>query len=166
MRVPVLSAHASCCGVLPVLLGDEEGQGSTRSTLERAARYAELSFTRNIEPALDGHLVIGARGDEAVLVYRTQEGDLRPLAQAVDGSAELRPLEGYDDTVVTSDSSPAIVGSTTAVLVEGAGNPSADLLQLEGDDAQPFTKVFGAPEATISADPGATVATARLDLRD
>ena len=111
--------------VLPALLGDEEGQGSTQSTLEQAARYAELSFTRDIEPALDGHLVMGARGDEAVLVYRTQKGDLKPLAQAVDGSAELRPLEGYDDTVVTSDSSLAIVGSKTAVLVEGAGNPSA-----------------------------------------
>ena len=44
--------------------------------------------------------------------------------------------------------------------------PVADLLQLEGDDALPFSEVFEALEATISADPGATVATARLNLRD
>ncbi len=44
--------------------------------------------------------------------------------------------------------------------------PLSALLGLDGDDAQAFDEVFDDLLATISADPAATVATARLKLRD
>ena len=77
-----------------------------------------------------------------------------------------------DSFVVATDEEMArrAADLDTESLDEDAGGavrvPVADLLQLEGDDVRPFTEVFEPLEATISADPGATVATARLDLRD
>jgi hypothetical protein len=58
----------------------------------------------------------------------------------------------------------------TATLDEGAAGavriPGADLLGLEGAEGEAFAKAFDDLVATISADRDATVATARLELRD
>ena len=48
-----------------------------------------------------------------------------------------------------------------AIRVSGA-----DLLGLEGAEGEAFARVFDDLVATISADPDATVASARLELRD
>jgi hypothetical protein len=106
---------------------DEQIPGSTTAVLEQVVRYSNLNFSRDVEPALDGHLLIGVRAGVAVLVYHTEAGDLRRLAEGADESIELRSLKGFDDTMVTSDSSLALVGTKTAVLVEGAGEPSTAL---------------------------------------
>ena len=144
---------------------DEESPSSVQAALEQAARYGELSFSEDVEPALDGHLVIGARGDEAVLVYRTREGDLTRLAQALDGSAELQPLEGYDDTLVTSDSSLAVVGKKTAVLVWGAGSPGtamrAALTRAEQGSGVPAARLAEA-EGDVGLDDPLLLATGDL----
>ncbi len=145
---------------------DEQSPGSAQAALEQAARYGELNFSEDIEPALDGHLVIGARGDEAVIVYRTREGDLTRLAQAVDGSAELRPLEGYEDTVVTSDSSLAVVGRKTAVLVLSSGNPGtamrAALTRAEQGSGVPAARLAEA-EGDVGLDDPLLLATGDLN---
>ena len=77
-----------------------------------------------------------------------------------------------DAFVVATDEEMARRGAEldTEELDEDAAGavrvPVADLLQLEGAEGEAFAEVFDDLVATISADPDATVASARLKLRD
>jgi hypothetical protein len=77
-----------------------------------------------------------------------------------------------DAFVVATDEEMArrAAGLETGSLDEDAAGavrvPVADLLGLEGAEAEALAEVFDDLVATISAEPEATVATARAELRD
>ena len=112
---------------------------TAENALEQLVGFARLSFAKDVEPALDGHLLIGAvvppgayrdpdedgtfdAGNpppepEITFVYRTEKGDLKRIAEKIaslDSPESLKPLRGYEDTV-TLDGEIAIVGTETLV---------------------------------------------------
>jgi hypothetical protein len=116
---------------------------NTEGALAQAASFAGLRFEEDVRPALDGHLVIGAtepprsadtdaeatRDAAVVLVYRTREGNLRPIAEKVLDGGRLRPLRGYDDTVLVEEGI-ALVGDDTLVAAFGSDGEDGE----DGED--------------------------------
>lgn len=106
-------------------------------TLEEALDGTEASIGvkwEEIEPLLDGHLVIatlsprGRRGElTATLVYRTNGGDVRALAERLAGRGSLKPLRGHPDAVTLPGGSMALVGRKTLVLAFGGDGDTVDL---------------------------------------
>nr|MDQ5808694.1 hypothetical protein [Actinomycetota bacterium] len=165
---------------------------TAEDALEQLVGFAKLSFAEDVEPALDGHLLIGAvvppgafrdpdedgtfeAGEEIpepeiTLVYRTEKGDLRRLAEKIgqlDSPEALKPLRGYEDTV-TLDGEIAIVGRKTAVWVlsgedgdgplraaldrakDGGGLPAERLAQAERDSGMTDPLVLATGDLTVA----------------
>lgn len=102
--------------------------------LNQAAGFAGLSFEGDVEPLLDGYLVVGLTvagaqpesdpGEPApepeqrtVVTYRTQSDGLREVIEKLTEGEELRPVPGHDDALLI-DSSSALVGDDTVVFVD------------------------------------------------
>jgi len=115
--------------------------------LDQLADSAGLDFEDDLEPLLDGYLVIGhtvepvpsgaqpddptlPEGAEAppepeqttVFTYRTESDGLRRVVEKLAGGDKLRPVPGHDDALLV-DSSTALVGDKTLVNVD---SPSDD----------------------------------------
>lgn len=108
--------------------------------LELLAGFAKLSFRKDIEPLLDGHLVVGVvqhpprevadefdpgetttvSQQDIVYVYRTEKGDPRRVIEAIYGQP-LEPLAGDADTLVAEDEI-ALIGGKTIVLSASDGS--------------------------------------------
>lgn len=163
---------------------------TAEDALEQLVGFADLSFAKDVEPALDGHLVIGAvvppgafRPDagedgtfdadeevpepEITLVYRTEKGNLRRIAEAIAGEGELKPLPGYEDTLAL-DGTIAIVGTKTAVwswangtddrplraaldrAKDGGGLPGERLAQAERDSGMTDPLLLATGDLTVA----------------
>jgi hypothetical protein len=110
--------------------------------LNQAAGFAGLSFEADVEPLLDGYLVVGltvvgaqpepdpgGMGPEpvqrTVVTYRTRSDGLREVIERLTEGEELRPVPGHDDALLI-DSSSALVGSDMVVFVDAPDVDEAD----------------------------------------
>jgi hypothetical protein len=127
---PVLSRLLRVYGGLNRAEGDFDViPPNVEGALELAARSAGLSFEDDVEPALDGHLVVGwyepprreGRPDweqpdaAAIAVYRTEKGDLRRIVDKVAEGDRLKPVPGHEDARMIDDDL-ALVGDDTLVF--------------------------------------------------
>lgn len=114
---------------------------TAQNGIEQLAGFANLSFKNDIEPALDGHLVIGAvvppnanpaasPSEDGIptpaitVVYRTEKGDLGEIADRLTEGERRKPLAGYDDTVMLDDY-VALVANKTLVATFGRDDGAA-----------------------------------------
>ena len=97
--------------------------------LNQAAGFAGLSFEDDVEPLLDGYLVVGLTvagakpepEQRTVVTYRTESDGLQEVIEKLTEGDELRPVPGHDDALLI-DSSSALVGGDTIVLVDDSGD--------------------------------------------
>jgi hypothetical protein len=116
-----------------------------------------LNFEDDLRPHLTGHLVIGMvlepdPGDpeeKTVLVYRSDQDDLREVVEKVLDNSRLRPVPGRDEVVV-SEEGIAVVGDDTLV---GADSREDALAAIERAEAG---RGF-APELLDAAEQGAGI---------
>jgi len=153
--------------------------------LDQLAGSAGLDFEEDLEPLLDGYLVIGQTVEavpsgsqpsaenvsEAVLAYRTEGDGLRRVVEKLAGGDKLHSVPGHEDALLV-DSSTALVGDDTVVFVDsssedGSGAASkaltAALDRGEGRRGYPTGRLDEAQESTGSDDP-LMLATGNLDL--
>ncbi len=148
--------------------------------LNLAAGFAGLSFDDDVEPLLDGYLVVGTTivaqsasdSDETgpqqrmVVTYRTESDGLRKVIEKLTEGDELRPVPDHDGALLI-DSSSALVGDHTVVFVDspddagddggGPAQPSAALVaaldRAESDTGFPADDLDAAQTETGSEDP-------------
>jgi hypothetical protein len=130
--------------------------------LEQLVGFAKLSFANDVEPALDGHLVIGIKvppnsGDpdtgarpHFTAVYRTEEGELAEIAERVYGE-KPEPMPGYDDTTVIGDD-VALVGGKTVVLATSNNTVRGHELRAALDRAKAAGRGFPKEELAQAED--------------
>jgi hypothetical protein len=125
--------------------------------LAELSRSWNLDFEDDLRPNLTGHLVIGMvlepdPGDpeeHTTLVYRTDQGNLREVAEKALDNSRLRPVPGRDDVVVSEDG-VAVVGDDTLV---GSENREDAIAVIERAEAG---RGF-APELLDAAEQGAGI---------
>jgi hypothetical protein len=135
---------------------------------ELTRSFAGLSFEDDVRPVLDGHLVVGlslepGSGDPqdlTTVVYRTEEGDLRPAVEKVLQGTRLRPWRGQDDVLVADVW--AVVGGDTLVVAESGEHLTATLERAEEDRGFPAELVEAAENGAGIENP-LLLGTGRLD---
>ena len=150
--------------------------------IEQLAGFANLSFKDDIEPALDGHLVVGvvppAPADRSLepteefrtepglgftAVYRTEKGDVRKLVEAVAGDAKPKPVPGHPD--VADYDGIAVVGTKTVLFAAGQDQLKAALDRAKDGGGFPAERLAEAERDTGMADP-LVLATGDLSLAE
>jgi hypothetical protein len=133
---------------------------NAEGALAQLSSFAGLDFEDDVRPLLDGHVVVGlvrrpepGRNDpRATLVYRTEDGQLREVAEKLFEGSEFRPLEGHDDVLATDDGA-AIVGDDTVVVAESAELLVAALDRAEAGRGFPAERLRAAERSTALDDP-------------
>jgi hypothetical protein len=135
----------------------EEVPEDAEAALGQFLRFSNLSFEEDVRPLLTGHLLIGVTlepdpGDpeeNTVLVYRTEQGDLREVVEKSLDNSRLRAVPGRDDVVV-SEEGIAVVGDDTLV---GADSREDAIAAIErADSGEGFS-----PELLDAAEQGAGI---------
>jgi len=161
--------------------------------LDQLAGSAGLDFEEDLQPLLDGYLVVGQTVEPApaevqqnvpdqgeapleprqttVFTYRTESDGLRRVVEKLAGGDKLRPVPGQEDALLV-DSSTAVVGDNTLVNVDSSSDQgegpagkalTAALERGKGDGGYPAGRLDDAQEQTGSEDP-LVLATGNLDL--
>lgn len=134
--------------------------------LNQVAGFAGLSFEDDVEPLLDGYLVVGltVAGENAeqrtVVTYRTESDGLKEVIEKLTEGDELRPVPGHDEALLI-DSASALVGGDTIVLVDDPGDGPdgandallAALDRAESDEGFAAEELETAQSETGSEDP-------------
>jgi hypothetical protein len=148
----------------------EEVPPDVEKLLDELTRsFAGLSFEDEVRPVLDGHLVVGLGlepdsgdpQDVTTVVYRTEEGDLRPPVEKVLQGTRLRPWRGQEDVLVADVW--AVVGGDTLVVAESGEHLSAALERAEEDRGFP-AELMEAAEEAAGIDNPLLLGTGRLDV--
>jgi hypothetical protein len=103
------------------------------AALTELAESWNLSFADDLRPLLDGHLVVSLEfgagpstlEELSTVVYRTEEGDLRPAVEKVLQGTRLKPWRGNEDVLVADVL--AVVGGDTLVVAETVEHLNATL---------------------------------------
>jgi hypothetical protein len=141
----------------------------SEAALADLGRFLNLDFEEDVRPLLDGHLVValgldagpGSLEELTTVVYRTEEGDLRPaFKKSLDGTP-LRPWRGRDDVLVADVW--AVVGSDTLVAAESGEHLNAMLERAERDGGFPVELLEAAERGAGIGDP-LVLATGTPDL--
>jgi hypothetical protein len=140
--------------------------------LAQLSAFAGLDFEDDVRPLLDGHVVVGLTLEpqaaprlpdtQTTLVYRTDEGELRPVAEKLLEGREFRTLPGHDDVVATEDG-VALVGDDTLVAAESMALLEAAIDRAEAGGGFPASRLRAAEGSADLADP-LVLATGNLDL--
>jgi hypothetical protein len=135
---------------------------NAEAALAQLSAFAGLDFEDDVRPLLDGHLVVGLTLEpqaepqlpdtRATLVYRTREGELRPVAEKLFEGSEFRPLRGHDDVVVTEDG-VALVGDDTLVATDSMALLEAAVERAEAGRGFPADRLRAAERGTDLDDP-------------
>jgi hypothetical protein len=131
--------------------------------LNQAAGFAGLSFEDDVEPLLDGYLVVGltvvgvepgsGAGEvepeqRTVVTYRTKSDGMQEVIGKLTEGDELRRIPGHDGALLI-DSSSALIGGDTIVFVDapdGDGPDGASDALLAALDRAESGKGFSADE--------------------
>jgi hypothetical protein len=145
--------------------GEGDVPANTEEALAQSLRsFSSLDFEDDVRPLLDGHLVVALTvepGTEpgsdvpdtrVIVVYRTAEGELRPVVEKTLDGTPLRPLHGRDDVLVTEDGW-ALVGDDTLVAADGVEALRAALERAEADRGFPPELLRAAERGTGLDDP-------------
>ena len=97
---------------------------SEAALTELSSSFFALRFEDDVRPLLDGRLVVALGLDAGpstleeltTVVYRTEEGDLRPAVEKVLQGTRLRPWRGQEDVLVADVW--AVVGGDTLLVAE------------------------------------------------
>lgn len=145
---------------------------NAEAALAQLSGYAGLNFEDDVRPLLDGHLLVGLvvepRAEptlpdtRATLVYRTGDGDLRPVLEKLFEGRDLRPLAGHED-VVLAEEGVALVGDDTLVAAESTAFLKAAIDRAESGGGFPAERLRAAERGTRLDDP-LVLATGNLDL--
>ena len=119
---------------------------------ELSRSFLGLRFENDVRPLLDGRLVVALGLDAGpstleeltTVVYRTEEGDLRPAVEKVLQGTRLRPWRGQEDVLVADVW--AVVGGDTLLVAESGEHLNAMLERAERDGGFPV-EVLGAAES-------------------
>ncbi len=142
--------------------------------LNQAAGFAGLSFEDDVEPLLDGYLVVGLtlvavepgsgageveREQRTVVTYRTESDGMQEVIGKLTEGDELRWIPGHDGALLI-DSSSALIGGDTIVFVDapdGDGPDGASDALLAALDRAESGKGFSADELeTAQEETGST----------
>ena len=104
----------------------------TEAALTAQSRVLNLRF-EEVRPLLDGHIVVSLEfgagpstlEELSTVVYRTEEGDLRPTVEKVLGGTRLKRWRGQEDVLVADVW--AVVGGDTLVVAETVEHLNATL---------------------------------------
>jgi hypothetical protein len=131
--------------------------------------FSGLRFEDDVRPLLDGHLVValgldagpGSLEELTTVVYRTEEGDLRPAVEKVLQGTRLKPWRGNDDVLVADVW--AVVGGDTLVVAESGRPLNATLERAEAGRGFP-AELLDAAERGAGIDDPLVLATGTPDL--
>ena len=112
---------------------------SEAALTELSRSFFALRFEDDVRPLLDGRLVValgldagpGTLEELTTVVYRTEEGDLRPAVEKVLQGTRLRPWRGQEDVLVADVW--AVVGGDTLLVAETGEHLNAMLERAERD---------------------------------
>jgi hypothetical protein len=145
---------------------------NAEGALAQLSSFAGLDFEDDVRPLLDGHLVVGLTLEpqaepqlpdtRSTVVYRTGEGELRPVAEKLFEGSDFRPLRDHDDVLVTEDG-VALVGDDTLVAAESMALLEEAINRAEAGNGFPADRLRAAERGTGLDDP-LLLATGDLDL--
>jgi hypothetical protein len=128
-----------------------------------------LSFQDDVRPLLHGRLVVGLSLDAGpstleelmTVVYRTEEGDLRPAVEKVLQGTRLRQWRGQEDVLVADV--VAVVGGHTLLVAETREHLNAMLERADRNGGFP-AELLDAAERGAGIDDPLLLATGTLDV--
>ena len=142
---------------------------SEAALTELSSSFFALRFEDDVRPLLDGRLVValgldagpGTLEELTTVVYRTEEGDLRPAVEKVLQGTRLRPWRGQEDVLVADVW--AVVGGDTLLVAETGEHLNAMLERAERDGGFPIELLEAAESGAGIRDP-LVLATGTPDL--
>ena len=142
---------------------------SEAALTELSSSFFALRFEDDVRPLLDGRLVVALGLDAGpstleeltTVVYRTEEGDLRPAVEKVLQGTRLRPWRGQEDVLVADVW--AVVGGDTLLVAETGEHLNAMLERAERDGGFPIELLEAAESGAGIRDP-LVLATGTPDL--
>lgn len=144
-------------------------EDSEAALAELSRSFFGLRFEDDVRPLLDGRLVValgldagpGSLEELTTVVYRTEEGDLRPAFKKVLDGTPLRPWRGRDDVLVGDVW--AVVGGDALVAAESGEHLNATLERAERGGGFPVELLEAAESGAGLGDP-LVLATGTPDL--
>jgi hypothetical protein len=136
---------------------------------ELARNSTGLSFEDDVQPLLDGRLVVSLElnagpatlEELTTVVYETEEGELRRVVEKVLEGTRLKEWRGNEDVLVADGW--AVVGGDTLVVAETVEHLNASLERAEAGDGFPADMLEAAESGAGIGDP-LVVGTGTLDL--